>query len=395
MASDRQIRSRELISKLRAILERRGMTQRDFAMLIGKKEAEVSRWFSGRVGISQVNISRIEEALGEPVSSDSCFHRDAEEIRIGIIGTGDMAGRFVREAAYVKDVRVTGVFNPDMEASADFCESFGIGFCAASAESLFDKIDAVYIASPVSTHYEYSKAALDRGVHVLCEMPFTLTRKEAETLFRTASRKGLVMMAALKTAYCPSFRQMVSVAGSGIIGDVVDISATVTNLLPDNVSTEFANERMMENFSYPLLTFFKLLGLDFRRMNPFIRKDGEKMLFTHTTIEYESAMGSFKVGVGVKSEGSLVVSGTKGYIYVPAPWWKPDYFEVRFENPAENKKYFFPYESSGLRYEIKAFADSINRTGGAGPVIGRDEILKMTEIQNRIINKQRYNGTED
>ena len=51
MSKDREIQNRELISNLRTVLERRGMTQRDFAVLIGKKEAEVSRWFSGKVGI--------------------------------------------------------------------------------------------------------------------------------------------------------------------------------------------------------------------------------------------------------------------------------------------------------------------------------------------------------
>ena len=44
--------------------------------------------------------------------------------------------------------------------------------------------------------------------------------------------------------------------------------------------------------------------------------------------------------MGVKSEGELIISGTKGYIYVPAPWWKTDYFETRFEDQSENKRYF-------------------------------------------------------
>ena len=46
------------------------------------------------------------------------------------------------------------------------------------------------------------------------------------------------------------------------------------------------------------------------------------------------------VAMGVKSEGELVVSGTDGYIYVPAPWWKMDDFEERHENPALNRRYF-------------------------------------------------------
>ena len=65
------------------------------------------------------------------------------------------------------------------------------------------------------------------------------------------------------------------------------------------------------------------------------------------------------VGQGVKSEGNLIISGTKGYIYVPAPWWKTDYFELRFENPAENKRYFYQLDGEGIRYELVSFVKSI------------------------------------
>jgi choline-phosphate cytidylyltransferase len=68
-----------------------------------------------------------------------------------------------------------------------------------------------------------------------------------------------------------------------------------------------------------------------------------------------------KIGQGVKSEGELIISGTQGYIYVPAPWWKTDYFEVRYENPANNKRYFYQLEGEGIRYEIVSFLKTIQR----------------------------------
>ena len=68
------------------------------------------------------------------------------------------------------------------------------------------------------------------------------------------------------------------------------------------------------------------------------------------------------MGQGVKSEGELIISGTKGYIYVPAPWWKTDYFEVRYENPQNNKRYFYQLDGEGLCYELLSFLKAI-RTG--------------------------------
>ena len=66
-----------------------------------------------------------------------------------------------------------------------------------------------------------------------------------------------------------------------------------------------------------------------------------------------------KVGQGVKSEGELIISGTEGYLYVPSPWWKTDYFEIRKENPANNKRYFYQLDGEGIRYELVSFVKSI------------------------------------
>lgn len=63
----------------------------------------------------------------------------------------------------------------------------------------------------------------------------------------------------------------------------------------------------------------------------------------------------------MKSEGELIVSGTDGYIYVPSPWWKTDYFEIRYENPTDNKRYFYQLDGEGIRYEIVAFVKAIEQ----------------------------------
>ena len=85
---------------------------------------------------------------------------------------------------------------------------------------------------------------------------------------------------------------------------------------------------------------------------------------------------------GVKSEGELVVSGTKGYIYVPAPWWKTDYFEVRFENPQENRRYFFQLDGEGIRYQILAFLRAIGNPRHAADSAGvsRDVCLALSRV---------------
>ena len=77
--------------------------------------------------------------------------------------------------------------------------------------------------------------------------------------------------------------------------------------------------------------------------------------FSRISIEYRDAIASAKVGAGAKSEGDLVISGTKGYVYVPAPWWKTEYFEIRYEDPADNRRYFIQLDGEGIRFEWVQF----------------------------------------
>lgn len=179
---------------------------------------------------------------------------------------------------------------------------------------------------------------------MLCETPFTQTYKETQELYQLAERKGLVLVLAWKTAFCPSFVQILDNIRQGVIGEVVEMTAATTTLLNDGVTTTYNNERIAENAIYGLLASLKVLGPEFKRVANFVKTDEERQLYNDITIEYEDSIAHVKTGTGVKSESSMVVSGTRGFIYVPAPWWMPAYFEIRFENQNTNKKLYFPYE---------------------------------------------------
>ncbi len=110
-------------------------------------------------------------------------------------------------------------------------------------------------------------------------------------------------------------------------------------------------------------------------------------LFTKINFEYKNATASIKVGRGVKSEGSLVISGTKGYIYVPSPWWKTDYFEVRYESSTENKRYFYQLDGEGIRYTLVAFHKAIENTSYVNNIA--PEVTKMnTQIVEDFYNSK-------
>ena len=316
--------------------------------------------------------------------SSTQLRQERPIVQLGIIGTGSIANRFVPESENVNSVHVTAAYNPNEKECKAFCEEHKIETVAHSVDELYEKCNAVYIASPHYTHYEYAKSALMAGKHVLCETPFVFTKAQAEELYQIAEDNDLVLMVALKTAYTPAFGHLFSLLKSRVIGDIVEVNASVTTLT-DERSEKLDSKRfggsMSENACFPLLPIFKFLGTEFRNINFYSKMKNDVDMFTKAVFRYDHAVASFQVGLGVKTEGSMTIAGTKGYVYVPAPWWKTDYFEVRYEDQNKNKKYFYPFVGEGLRYEIKDFVASVLSNGSHFSKVSKDENVKMAEVQ--------------
>lgn len=319
--------------------------------------------------------------------SSTQLREERPMVKIGVIGTGSIASRFVPESKFVNSNVITSAFNPNKEECEGFCQKYDLQYLA-SERDLYENCDAVYIASPHYTHYDYVKNALIAEKHVLCETPFVFSKAQAEELYELAKRKKRVLMVALKTAYCPAFGHLVSLLKSGAIGDIVEVNASVTTLT-DESSDKLDSNRfggsMSENACFPLLPIFKLLGLDYKNINFYSKMKNEVDMFTKAVFRYDHAVASFQVGLGVKTEGSMTIAGTKGYAYVPAPWWKTDYFELRFEDQNQNKKFFHTFAGEGLRYEIKDFVTAILSKEYFYSKVSAKENIRMAEVQEQYL----------
>jgi len=300
------------------------------------------------------------------VSSTELRNEDAGILRIGVAGTGRIAHRFVDESHFVSGVDIEGAWSRDSQNVKAFVDKHDLDLAATSFDELLDKSDAVYIATPHRTHVDYALQAIAAGKHVLCEKPMALTEADVTRMQKAADEAGVVLMEAIKTAYSPGFQRMVAVARSGSIGDIRSVDATFTKLTAGDVrelDPEQDGGSLAELASYPLLAVVKLLGEDHVDMRTSSWKaDGDSVdLYSRIDFRYPHAVASARTGLGVKAEGDLVVGGTRGYLYVPAPWWKTEYFEARFENQSDNKKYYYKFDGDGLRYEIAEFSSLIRR----------------------------------
>ena len=323
----------------------------------------------------------------EGVSSTQLRAETQSIVRIGIVGSGRIARRSVPEAGVVDGAEVNAVYNPDKTDADAFSSQFGIS-SFSEYDSFLNAVDAVYIASPHPSHYQYAKEALTAGKHVLCEVPMVLKEHEAQELYDLAEKQDRVFLEANKTAFCPAFGHVITLVKSGVIGEVVDVRASLSKMVPSPTRELDASQgggAMNEHASLTLLPIVKLLGMDYSDVRFHSKKENDVDVYTKVVVNYPHATSSVTLGVGVKTEGDLVISGTKGYMYVPAPWWLTDYFEIRYEDSTKNKKFFYSYDGEGLRYEIQEFMSMI--------VNGRRNSYKMKKEESIVIARiiEQYN----
>ena len=324
----------------------------------------------------------------EGISSTMLRAESQDTYKIGIIGSGRIANRFVPETKVVNGAEVVAVLNPDKEEADVFAKKHGL-IAYTDYDAFINEVDIVYVASPHLSHYDYIKRSLLAGKHVLCEIPFILKKEEALELYQLAEDKNLVLMEASKTAYCPAFGHIVTLIKSGIIGDVVDIKASLSKMVEPptrELDAEQAGGAMTEHAPLTVMAIIKLLGLDWKDISFHTKRENGVDIYTKGVINYPHATSSFTLGVGIKTEGNLVISGTKGYVYVPAPWWLTSYYEVRYEDQTKNRKYFYSYDGEGLRYEIQEFLSMIVNDRRSCYKLRRRESVAIAEIIEKYRN---------
>lgn len=300
--------------------------------------------------------------------SSSDIRRERRKIRIGIVGEWEILRKFIRESTYVDGCEIAGICCAPEGMPSDV----EVPYRTDCFSALLDRADAIYVISHPRKHYEQIKEALQKRKHVLCESPIALSREAYEELRTLAHENGCVLMDAIKTAYSTAYARMLLLIKSGMIGNIVSVDATCTSLRKiETDNPRYLAEVWDSIYNWgptACLPVFDILGPHFREMKKSSAyADAGKMFsaFAKLDFVYDGAVATVKVGSGVKSEGELVISGTKGYIYVPAPWWKTDYFEIRYENAENNRRYFYALEGEGIRYEIVAFLKAIDSAGGA------------------------------
>ena len=153
-------------------------------------------------------------------------------VKVGIIGYGYWGPNLVRNFYSAVDCQVKSIADSRDERLAHAKKSYPYvnGVKTADEVILDTDIDAVIIATPVSTHFQLAKKALENGKHVLLEKPMTASVREAEELINLADSLGLTLMVDHTFLYTGAVMKMKELVESGSLGNMKYIDSTRINL---------------------------------------------------------------------------------------------------------------------------------------------------------------------
>jgi len=318
------------------------------------------------------------------ISSTELRRDNFDVIKLGIVGLGRDTKAFIDEAEHVPNLKINRIYSPDLPILKEFtqqCPRIRYGHDNYD-EFLDTSIVAVYIDTALEDHYTLIKEALLAKKHVLCENPLALYKGELIELLSIAKKEKVLLLSALKTAFLPAFNQLLTELDKGIIGDIKEVRATRTTLYkekdyPDTFMAQGATNILS---SYPSLLVNKVLGES--KDITFFDQGTEGYDVSNLIISKHKggAIGISNVATGIKAEGDAVISGTKGYVYIPSPWWLTKQFHLRFEDEHKSQTFKYEFDGCGLRYMIAEFASLIQRGMRKSTMLSPKDMIRINRV---------------
>ena len=306
----------------------------------------------------------------------------------GILGLGTIAREF---AGWMQQTgRPFSVASRSEEKAKAFAAEFAAKQAYGSYEELLadPAVQAVYVATPHSNHYEYMLQCLRAGKHVLCEKAITVNARQLEEVCGLAKQKGLVVGEAMTIFHMPLYRRLGEFLRSGTLGRVQMVDVTFGCLMPYDASNRYFNPELAGGALLDIGTY----SLSFARC--FMPFDGGEVL---TAVQPAMTGVDEQSGILIKNKGGQIASVTLamrgmmpargvvacegGFVEVTgfprAATAQVTYADGRIQTIEAGDT------SLAMRYEVEDFEQAVAGGGDSTLVLTRDVVAVMTEARER------------
>ncbi|MDE7416899.1 MAG: Gfo/Idh/MocA family oxidoreductase [Lachnospiraceae bacterium] len=310
--------------------------------------------------------------------------------RIGIMGTGKMAGVMAGTVKKMKNVKCHGVASRSEDRAQEFANEFGVKVAYTSYEEMMldSKIDLIYIATPHSEHYANMKLCIENGKNVLCEKAFTANAKQAEEILALAKEKSVFVAEAMWVRYMPMLTTIKGILNSGIIGEPTMLTANLGYPISDKkrlTEPALAGGALLDLGVYPLNFAAMMFGKD-------IDKIDSSCVITDTGVDAsESITITYKDGrvavlnctMNGLSDRRGVIYGPKGYIAIENinNFASVTVYDVNYKAVKSVKA---PKQITGYEYEVYSCMEAVEKGEKECWEMPHNEILRIMKQMDEL-----------
>ncbi len=303
--------------------------------------------------------------------------------RWGILSTGRIAGVFATGLASLPDAELVAVGSRSAASAAAFAERFHVPRAYASYDELVadPDIDAIYIATPHSSHAEDALRAIAAGKAVLCEKPFTINATEAATVVAAARARGVFVMEAMWTRFLPVFVAIREQIAAGRIGEVRLLSAdfgfrTAVNPASRLFDPALGGGALLDVGVYCVSLASMLFGpptgiQSLANLGSTGVDEQAAILLGHAS----GAMALLATATRTDTPHEATILGTAGMIRVAAPWWAARAYRITVDGVTEDCA--LPPLGNGYAHEAAEVARCVRAGLTESPIMPLDETIAI------------------
>lgn len=306
----------------------------------------------------------------------------------GVIGTGGIARAFAKDLELSDGHRVTHFGSRTLLKAEALARDFGATPLAGYDKLVNADVDAIYVATPHSTHSQNAILALSAGKPVLVEKPFSGNAQQASEMIEAANLHQVPLMEAMWSRFLPNFIRLREIVNSGAIGQLISVQADHGQQLPKDPyyrlhAPELAGGALLDLGVYPISLASMLLGrpdkiisqgemneagVDSQTSMIFAYKNGAQAILTTTLL--------------VRTPCIATIVGTLGRVEIDSNFYTPT--SMRTIIKGETIEYPNTYVGHGLREQALAFEAVIKSGEIESKIMSHNESLEIMETMDEI-----------
>jgi predicted dehydrogenase len=283
---------------------------------------------------------------------------DKAAIRWGIISTGNIANKFVKDLSLVEKGKAYAVASRSLEKAEAFAANYHMERAYGSYTDLMQdpEVDIIYIGTPHDSHADLAIQCLNAGKAVLCEKPLAVNKFQVQSIIDASVKNNVFMMEAFWSRFNPSIEKAYALIQEGVLGDVNYLNADFSFLRSDApesrlLNLDLAGGALLDMGVYPIFLSYLIFGYpkEILALGRFHKTGADVQ--TGMLFKYDNGIANLTTGFESRSDLVAKIYGTEGSISLHENWHEAQSFDLK--KGSEISTFDLPTKGKGFTYEIE------------------------------------------